>query len=263
MPGLTDNSISWPRVSAPAALDEAALTFLRRRQPEHCAVFASWSALEPEEGRYDPEAYEALRTALMTAGSLGAEPVLCLYRGEDPVWFTDRGGWLREDNLRCYLRFAGRTVRTVGHLAGEYVTFYEPNAQVWQSGTRPSLAGLRCLSHMACAHVRAVRLIRDTRTQRQLEETRVGFVLRMETAPALRRDALLRRVPGGGLYQRLPLLAMANGNFLPPMRNALRVQKGVWADFIGVTGDPDAERRAECCAEARRLTGVEAWIMEE
>ena len=189
--------------------------------------------------------------------------MLCLCRDEDPAWFTEKGGWRREDNLRSFLRYAGRTVRTAGHLTGEFITFYEPNARIWLNSEDSFFHKLTALSLMACAHVRAVRLIRDTREQRQLDETKVGFVLRMAAPGALRRDVLLRRVPGGGLYQRLPLLAMASGNFLPPMRNILRVQAGLWADFVGVTGEQDAERRLECCAQVREEIGVEAVIMEE
>ena len=254
---------TFPRASAPAALEEEALAFLRRRQPERCVVFASWADLEPEENRFDPEAYEALRKTLIRAGSLGAEPVLCLWRGADPAWFTQKGGWVKEDNLRCYLRYAGKTVRTVGHLAGEYITFYEPNARIWQEEEGSLLHRITALSMICCAHVRAVKLIRDTREQRQLEETKGGFVLRMRSPAALRRDVLLHRLPGGGLYQQLPLLAMANGEFRLPLRNALRVQQGRWADFVGVTGEQDAERRQECCALVKELTGADAVIMEE
>ena len=263
MPSSREKTIFFSRASAPAALDGASLAFLRRRQPERCVVFASWAALEPEEDRFDPEAFEALRRDLILAGSLGAEPMLCLCRDEDPAWFADKGGWLREDNLRCYLRYAGKTVRTVGHLAAEYITFYEPNARIWLGREDSFFHKLTALSLMSCAHVRAVRLIRDTREQRQLDATKVGFVLRMAAPGALRRDVLLRRIPGGGLYQRLPLLAMGSGNFLPPMRNALRVQAGLWADFVGVTGEQDAERRLECCALVREETGADAVIMEE
>ena len=255
---------TFPRASAPAALEEEALAFLRRRQPERCVVFASWADLEPEEDRFDPEAYEALRKTLIRAGSLGAEPVLCLWRGADPAWFAQKGGWVKEDNLRCYLRYAGKTVRTVGHLAGEYITFYEPNTLLWEnSGPRRSLPqAVTELSHMACTHVRAFRLIRDTREQRQLGTTAVGFALRLCTNAEMRGKFLRGRLPvGAALYEKLPLLAMARGEFHLPVRNTLRVQPGIWADFIAVSASP--KRCERCCAQARTLTGVECRILEE
>ena len=256
---------TFPRVSAPERLDADTLRFLRRREAERCVVFADWAALQPEEAAYDDAAFDALRERLMTVTSLGSEPVLCLYRGEDPAWFAARGGWQKEDNLRCYLRYVGKVVRAVGHLCGEYITLYEPNALIWHSGARPSFAkAVTTLSHMACTHIRAVRLIRDTRQQRQLTGTAVGIAMRLYPAAELRLDFLRGRLPvTAALYERLPLLAMAKGEFHAPLRNTLRVQPGVWADFIGVTGAEEPAKRSLCCVRAQELTGIEPRIMEE
>ena len=74
-------------------------------------VFAAWSALEPAEGCPDAAAADAVREALIRSVARGEQPVLCLYAGEDPAWFAEKGGWLIEDNLRCFLRYAGRAAR--------------------------------------------------------------------------------------------------------------------------------------------------------
>ena len=256
----------YPRVPAPAELTGEALGLLRRREAGQCVVFADWRALQPEESACDEAALEELRGQLMRVTSLGAEPVLCLYRGEDPEWFSDRGGWQKEDNLRCYLRYVGRVVRAVGHLCGEYITLYEPNALIWQSGDQKlSFArSVTVMSHMVSTHIRAVRLVRDTREQRGFTDTSVGFVLRMYPPAELRLAMVRGRLPvTAALYQRLPLLAMAKGEFHMPLRNTLRVQPGVWADFIGVTGAEEPAKREQCCARVRELTGVQARIMEE
>ena len=231
---------------------------LRRLEPERVMVFASWAALEPEEGHLDETAADELKERLMTVLRMNAEPVLCLYAGEDPVWFRARDSWRKEDNLRCYLRYVGRTVRAVGHLAAEYVTFYAANELVWRGEGRGLRDGFRVLSHMACDHVRAVKLIRDTRQQRELEDTRVGMALRLAPALELRRALLTRksRVTASG-YQKLPLLAMARGEFIPPMRNALRVRPGEWCDFVGVDCREDVRERVR--AEAAELVSVPLW----
>ena len=235
-----------------------------RRAPDGTrrrVIFAPWAKLEPAEGHPDAAAADAVREELMRALSRGEEPVLCLYAGEDPAWFTEKGGWLCEDNIRSFLRYAGRAARAVGHLTDEYITFFEPNELVWRKSAHRNV-GLRfkMLSHMACAHVRAVRLVRDTRTQRQLGETRVGFVLRMYPAIDLRRG-LLRgdNAATASAYEILPLLAMARGDFLPPLRNPLRIRPGDWADFVGVSGGGSAEKRRYCCRAAASLTDTEVW----
>jgi len=256
----------YPVVAVPASLGEEALALLRRRETARCAVFASWAELEPTEGAYDAAAYESLRAQLVRVAALGVEPVLCLYRDETPGWFETRGGWLEEDNLRCYLRYVGKTVRTLGHLAGDYITFYEPNVLAWGEGRNRGHVNqtLKILSHIACTHVRAYRLIRDTRSPRQLGDTRVGFVLRMYPELDLRRALLRGAAPATASgYQRMPLMAMAKGAFIPPLRNVLRVRPGDWCEFIGVSGAPQGEKRRECCREAESFTGIPAWIMED
>lgn len=224
-------------------------------------VFAAWSALEPAEGRPDAAAADAVREALIRCITRGEQPVLCLYAGEDPAWFAEKGGWLIEDNLRCFLRYAGRAARAFGHLTDKYITFFEPNELVWRKSANRNLnLRFKMFSHMACAHVRAVRLVRDTRTQRSLPETRIGFALRMYPAIDLRRG-LLRgdNAATASAYEILPLLAMARGDFLPPLRNALRIRPGSWADFIAVSGGGSTEKRRYCCRAAATLTESEIW----
>ena len=231
----------------------------RIRSGNRCIVFARWPVLEPTEGHFDAAAVDALREELMLRSAGGAKPVLCLYAGEDPAWFCAKGGWLQEDNLRCYLRYAGRTARVFGHLTDEYITLFEPNELVWsRSVNRSFLARLRMLSYMACAHVRAVRLVRDTRAQRSLPPTQIGFVLRMRTVSDLRLG-LLRGANSvtASLYEVSPMLAMAKGEFLPPLHNALRIRPGEWADFVGVSGSDDAGKRLRCCRAAAALVSAE------
>ena len=240
---------------ASETLSATALLSLRRREPESCLVYASWAALEPAEGRLDPEALAELRERLLRIGALGIEPVLCLYRGEDPDWYAARGGWEKEDNLRCYLRYAGKLVRAVGHLASEYVTFFEPNELAWSRGGRDLRRSLVTLSHMACVHARAYRLIRDTRTQRGLGDTRVGVVLRAVPAGRLRRELLLFKSPAApGAYEKLPLLAMTRGEFRLPLRNTLRIRPGAYCDFVGL--HCRREERDRCRAEMAAMTDV-------
>ena len=60
-------TIEYPviRVPAPASLREDTMRYLRWLEPERCVVFASWAALEPEEGLFDESAFDALRQRLM------------------------------------------------------------------------------------------------------------------------------------------------------------------------------------------------------
>ena len=250
---------------------------LRRREAEQAVVEADWAALEPEEGSYDESAWNELRYALMAVLSVGTEPVLCLYNGSEPAWFREKGGWEQEDNLRCYLRFVARTVRAAGHLAARYLTFCDVNAHAWEG--RTMRRALLAMSHMACTHVRAYRLLHDMRKDRGWDDTAVGFALRMYPAPSLRGGVPLKTPAHPAVYQTAPLRAMARGSFLLPLRNVLRIRSGEWCDFVGVCPPgaekrlhvgvhpveemaPDAAAMAECCLAAGLLTEKPVWLLE-
>ena len=236
----------------PAAIDAPSKQpLLRAHAPGEVLLFAVWSRIQPSAEEYDADSLTRLRERLMRLIARGVEPVVCLYRaGDAPAWFTDQGGWEREDNLRCYLRYVNRVVLEIGHLAREYVTFFAPNDEVWRSGALLSLPRrARNLSHMACDHVRAYRLIRDIRSQHGWEETRGGFVLRMAPARELRRGKLpMTGTLNTAIYETLTLQAMARGNFRLPLRNVLRVQRGQWCDFVAILCRESAE--VECAARA-------------
>ena len=234
---------------------------LRALAPGRCMVFAVWSQIQPEEDRSDRDALERLREKLMRTISLGAEPVLCLCRWEAPDWFLAMGGWEREDNLRCFLRYVSRVVRSVGHLVREYITFFAPNREAWNSGAVLSLPRrTRVLSHMACDHVRAYRLIRDLREQRGWGDTRIGMVLRMAPQRELRRGLL----PMTGrlneqIYESLTIRAMVLGEFRPPLRNVLRIQRGQWCDFVAIHCRPGVEEI--CLRKAGEIVDTPLLLM--
>jgi beta-glucosidase len=91
---------------------------------------------------------------------------------------------------------------------------------------------------MAGAHIRAYRLIHDTRRQLGFGDTKVGFSLRMDAG---RAGWSLPPLPAGlpkregVLFQQRPLLAMVTGRFQLPLWNIPRVRPGLYCDFLGLS----------------------------
>lgn len=258
---MEEEILFW--TSPPSAWSPSEAPRLRALAPGRCLVFARWAEIQPEETVYDKAVLAELRERLMRTISLGMEPVLCLYRWEAPAWFLAAGGWEREDNLRCFLRYVSRVVRSVGHLVNEYVTFFAPNREAWNSGSTFSLARrARVLSHMACDHVRAYRLIRDLREQRGWPETRVGIVLRMAPQRELRRRFLPMTGPlNEQIYEVLTLRTMALGEFRAPLRNVLRIRQGTWCDFAAIHCRPGAEE--VCLEKAREIVDIPLYLLRQ
>ena len=241
-----------------AVLPESEALRLRLADAELCMVFASWELLEPVQDTYSESAYDVLRERLIRLISLGIEPVLCLYHGEMPGWFRLRGGWKKEDNLRHYLRYVGKTVRSVGHLVSRYITVAEPE-RLCRSGKvtlSAPLDAMASLSNMIGGHVRAYRLIHDTRTQRGLKDTSVGFLLHMTPASPLRRRFLGEL----DLLEAELLTAMARGRFAPPLINPLRIKAGEWCDFVAVRVEEEGEAAEKLRQEAEILTEKDAIL---
>lgn len=223
---------------------------LRSSAGRACLIRAEWQVLEPEEGRFDMEAVEALKTDIIHILSMGYEPVLSLHSGTEPEWFHRRGGWMQEDNLRCYLRYAGRTVRLLGHLVREYITFEIPELA---AGRKVNTE----LSNKACTHIRACRLIADTRRAWSAEDTIVGFGLAL-------RSGSRRRFGRGAAEMMLEWIlfrAMARGTVTFPLKNTLRVRPGIWYDFLLLSGGDPGD--IETIAALAEHDGKPIYIRED
>src|SRR5437660_2166050 len=86
---------------------QAEADFERARQMENNALRLSveWSRIEPEEGRWDNSVIERYRAMLAALHRQHMVPVVTLHHFTDPLWFTERGGFARADNLRYFVRY--------------------------------------------------------------------------------------------------------------------------------------------------------------
>jgi beta-glucosidase len=85
-----------------------------------------WSKIEPEEGRFNEAAlahYEEMVDALLAAG---VEPVITLHHFTDPIWFSDAGGFLREDSPEILCRFAQKVFDRLAPRVRIWCTVNEP-----------------------------------------------------------------------------------------------------------------------------------------
>ncbi len=99
-----------------------------------------WSKIEPREGVFDREAilhYQQLCDTLLKAG---IEPVVTLHHVTDPIWFAEKGGWEKEENIQDFVKFAIHIVRALGERVRIYCTINEPAVYAMESyfsGTFP------------------------------------------------------------------------------------------------------------------------------
>jgi len=122
-----------------------------------------WARLEPEEGRFDPDALARYGAILDARHDRGLEPVVTLHHFTHPVWLGEEF-WLQADSPE---RFAAHVARVVPDLAGRcrtWITVNEPNIVAlmgWVEGSCPPgrtgafTEAFTVLDHLLTAHVLA------------------------------------------------------------------------------------------------------------
>jgi beta-glucosidase len=129
-----------------------------------------WSRIEPEEGRFDPQALQRYREMLEGLHQRGIEPIVCLHHFTNPRWFEKKGAFLQPDAPRLFERFTREVTKAVGDLCRFWVTFNEPNVYAacgyvlgeFPPGRRGEIVkALRVNSVQARAHVLAYRAIHE------------------------------------------------------------------------------------------------------
>ncbi|HUI26757.1 MAG TPA: family 1 glycosylhydrolase, partial [Candidatus Kryptonia bacterium] len=85
-----------------------------------------WSRIEPSEGQIDRAEIEHYRKVLTTLREVGMEPWVTLHHFTLPMWFAQRGGFSKRENLDAFRRFVELAAREYGDLVSHWCTINEP-----------------------------------------------------------------------------------------------------------------------------------------
>jgi beta-glucosidase len=120
-----------------------------------------WSNIEPQEGVFCQEElqfYDDFCQALLDAG---ITPMITLHHFTDPLWFTQKGGFEKEENILYFVRFCKKVFERLSTKVSLWVTFNEPNIYVFQGydrgvfppGKKSRSAAVCVLRNLLKAHV--------------------------------------------------------------------------------------------------------------
>jgi len=87
-----------------------------------------WSKIEPQEGVYDQAAlthYEDLCKELVNNG---IKPVLTIHHYTDPLWFMNKGGFEKAENIRHYVEYSKKLFERLHPYVFLWITFTSPSA---------------------------------------------------------------------------------------------------------------------------------------
>ena len=208
---------------------EAEQDFRFAEQMENNALRLSleWSRVEPAEGQWDDTALDRYRAMLADLRYRRIVPVVTLHHFTEPLWFTERGGFARQENIHFFTRYVAYVVQALRDLCHFWVTINEPNiyaVQGYQMGSFPPgeqnlLLAFQVLRNLIQAHVGAFYIIRGLQP-----ESEIGYCLHYRLFDPANVFSPLDRVVAGVqefFFDWAPLQAAESGDFPFPANTLL------------------------------------------
>lgn len=99
-----------------------------------------WARIEPEEGHFDYAEIEHYREVLQALRARNIEPFITIWHFTLPLWFSERGGFERNDAPQVFARYCAFVVKELGDLCHFFSTMNEPNvigSNGWLRGSWP------------------------------------------------------------------------------------------------------------------------------
>lgn len=126
-----------------------------------------WARIEPAEGKWNMKALDHYKAVLQELHQLGITPLVTLHHFTLPAWLMRKGGWVSNDAVDAFARYADVVAQHLGKDAVLWTTINEPmvyalNAywqKKWLPHKRNIFSVIRVLLHMAAAHRKAYRIL--------------------------------------------------------------------------------------------------------
>lgn len=199
-----------------------------------------WSRIEPSPGKWDQDALDRYREILKGAIERGLTPMVTLHHFTNPVWMAEQGGWLAEEVVDWFERYACRVVGDLSDLVKQWVTINEPNVYAYEAYLAglfpPGESGLTKTYHvmrnMVLAHAAAYHAIHEIQP-----EASVGLAHHYRgMRPANPRSPLDRWVTGyrSRIFNDLIPRAVSSGHLRFLGRREFVPQAAGTQDFFGL-----------------------------
>lgn len=140
-----------------------------------------WSHIEPELGRFDEAILTRYGEMIAACHARHIEPMLTLYHFNEPLWFTERGGFEKEENIPHFIFFCQSMFKRFNQQVKLWCTLNEPAVQAFSGyfyGQFPPhehnlQKSIRFLKNALKAHVAVYQTLKQMPAP---EETKIGIV---------------------------------------------------------------------------------------
>lgn len=204
-----------------------------------------WARIEPSENHFSTEAFAHYRRELELLRDAGIMPIMTLYHFSHPMWFENRGGFTKKENIAVFIRFVETCVSELGDLCDTFITINEPNVYavhsylfgLWPPEKKSLRQTLRVMNMFIACHCLAYDAIHRIKKEQGSSSTRVSFAHHMQAFHPKNPKSLLDRI-GTYFFRRLfqddIMKACFKGVFRFPFKNIAGVTPKPYIDFIAL-----------------------------
>jgi len=205
-----------------------------------------WSRLEPEENRWDDDAWNHYKEVVATLRSMNIEPMVTLNHFTLPLWFYKNGGWRDRASVEHFRRFAKKSAEVLGENVTYWITINEPMVYAacsylfgkWPPGISSRKDFTAVIEHFIRAHVRAYQIIHrtaellfpDRRISVGIAKNIYSFDPNNPRSLADKTAARARHL----FYNHLIISSCIRGSILFPGFRPAKLLRGNALDFIGI-----------------------------
>ena len=204
-----------------------------------------WARIMPKEGVIDEEVIKHYLDEIKMIKDNGIKVLLTIHHFSNPMWFEEKGAFTKKENMPYFLDYVKLVVERFGDLVSDYITINEPNIYAYNSyyfgvwyPCHHSLKEARMvLNNFAYVHIKAYQMIHKMREEKGYSDTMVSFANHVRVFDPLKKNNLWHRFCSKvmeRMFQGAPTEAMNLGRFKWPLKNIWKVEKGEYADFIGI-----------------------------
>lgn len=126
-----------------------------------------WARIIPEEGKINQKEIDHYLKVLEAAKRQNLIPMVTLHHFTNPIWFAEKGGWTKKENIRHFLDYVSVCKEYFGTLADYYVTINEPNVYAsesylhgaWPPEKKNPILAYRVYRNLAEAHKKAYHIL--------------------------------------------------------------------------------------------------------
>jgi beta-glucosidase len=91
-----------------------------------------WSKIEPQEGVFDEAAMQHYKEVVDELLSLKIKPIITLFHHVCPLWFMQKDGFEKEENIIYFVEFARYVFNNLHHNIEMWIIFNEPVAYAFE-----------------------------------------------------------------------------------------------------------------------------------